>query len=195
MQQRRGAQRTGFPTGLSALVHPISSHAGRGLRRVQRAHGAACPSSNLQKYHESQAPAITRRSQPAAIVCGTALLTSQPLGYQTVVPALPMLLSADCWASLVTHLVPLFCARGGLCVQRLGKGPAWASSGCTSGFSLNPGATHLVSEAHPPLCLAGAISGCGGSLLPGRAARQSLALVHARTQPGCQTPNAISDRH
>jgi len=38
-----------------------------------------------------------------------------------------------------------------------------------------------------PLCPTGATSGCGGSLLAGRAAAQPLASCHAHTQPGARS--------
>lgn len=37
-----------------------------------------------------------------------------------------------------------------VCAQRFGEGPAHASPGCMSGFSLSPLASHLVPVAHPP---------------------------------------------
>lgn len=61
-------------------------------------------------------PALTRGPSPIAISHSTALLPSQPLGYQP--PSSP--LTASC---LITLVYP----RGKLCVQRLGKGSARTS--------------------------------------------------------------------
>lgn len=65
VQQRREAERAGLPAGLSALAHPLSSSAGRGLQRGQCAHGVACSRSRLKNCRESL------WSQPTAIVQGT----------------------------------------------------------------------------------------------------------------------------